>query len=102
MQACASGSYEGLHVMLYNSVLFVCFAYVCNVMSGLVSVRLVCLRDQIRWISRSLTQMLISVSGVSYVSWCRIKLAVLSDSLPWFKCCREKVCMCELQDIECD
>lgn len=50
-------------------------------MSVLVSVRLVRLRDQIRWIPCSLTQMLILLSGVSYVSWCRVKLAVLSDSL---------------------
>lgn len=86
MWADASGQCEenSMRKMLYNSVVFVC------VMSGEISVCLVCLGDQIRWISCSLTQMFISVSGVSYVSWCRLKLAVLIDSLAWLKCCREE------------
>ena len=62
------------HKMLYN---------ILRVMSAVISACLACLWDQIRWISRSLTQMFISLSGVSYVSRCRLKLAELSESLAW-------------------
>lgn len=92
----ASGPVRGT---VYNRVLSACVCLcvqrVC-VMSGVISIRLVYLRDQIRWISCSLTQMFIWVSDMSYVSRCRFKLALLSDSLAWFKCCREEtsVCVC--------
>lgn len=77
------------------------FAFVYSVMSGR-SVYVVFV-SEIRWISCSLTQMFIGVSGVSYVSWRRLKLAMLSDSLVWSKCCREEttVCVSKSQDIEC-
>lgn len=86
---------------VYVCVLFVFFAFVYSVMSGRsVYVLFV---SEIRWISCSLTQMFIRVSGVSYVSWCRLKLAMLSDSLVWSKRCREEttVCVSKSQDIEC-
>lgn len=62
-------------------------AAVCNVMSG---VSTVCLWDQIRWISWSRTAMFILVSGMTYVSWRRVKWAVLIDSLARMKRCREE------------
>lgn len=62
-------------------------AAVCNVMSGVITV---CLWDQIRWISCSRTSMFILLSGMTYISWRRVKLAVLIDSLAWMQCCREE------------
>lgn len=62
-------------------------AAVCDVMSGVITV---CLWDQIRWTSCSRTSMFILVSGVTYTSRRRVKLAVLIDSLAWIKCCREE------------
>lgn len=64
------------------------FAVLCNVRT--ISVCLVCLWDQIRWISCSMTQMFILVSSLSYVSRRRLKLAVLSGSLALYECCREE------------
>lgn len=46
--------------------------------------------DQIRWISCSRTSMFILVSGMTYISRRRVKLAVLIDSLAWMQCCREE------------
>lgn len=64
------------------------FAALCNVRT--ISVCLVRLRDQIRWISWSMTQMFILVSCLSYVSWRMLELAVLSGSPAPLKRCRKE------------
>lgn len=66
----------------------VVFAVLCNVRT--ISVCLVCLLDQIRWISWSMTQMFISVSCLSYGSGRMLEWAVLSGSPALLKCCGER------------